>query len=358
MTESITQKKSLATDWFRTLRDDICARFEAIENEVIATQPAGRFQITPWQRPEGGGGEISLMKGRVFEKVGVNISTVEGEFSPAFRKEIPGAEKDPRFWASGISLVAHMCSPLVPAAHFNTRMIMVGGGEAAKDEPRGQKAEPAMSRDSALHGEGSSPSREQLKIPAPSRLWFGGGGDLNPMFPVAEDTAEFHRAFQHVCDATSPEFYPAFKDWCDEYFYIPHRKEPRGAGGIFYDYLGLNTLGSDKTPIAPGQFGRGGLGLERTIKGMGIASDAHVTWDQAFEFTQKVGCAFRDIYTQLIRLNMMNKWTEEQRHHQLVKRGRYAEYNLLYDRGTKFGLMTGGNPEAILMSLPPVAIWE
>ena len=322
----IHDKKSLASAWFRQLRDDICAGFEAIEAEYETAQAGltppshSQFIRTPWQRPEGGGGEISLMKGRVFEKVGVNISTVEGEFSPAFRKEIPGAESDPRFWASGISLVAHMCSPLVPAAHFNTRMIVVG--EAA------------------------------------ARLWFGGGGDLNPMFPVAEDTAEFHRAFQEVCDETDPSFYPAFKDWCDEYFYIPHRKEPRGVGGIFYDYLGLNRLGADKTPIAPGQFGRGGLGLERTIKGMEVSSNAALSWNQAFDFTQKVGRAFVDSYTHLIRRNLHKKWTEEQRHHQLVKRGRYAEYNLLYDRGTKFGLMTGGNPEAILMSLPPLAIWE
>jgi coproporphyrinogen III oxidase len=322
----IHEKKSLAAAWFRQLRDDICAGFEAIEAEHETAQAGlsppshSKFTRTPWQRPEGGGGDISLMKGRVFEKVGVNISTVEGEFSPAFRKEIPGAEANPHFWASGISLVAHMCSPLVPAAHFNTRMIVVGE--------------------------------------APARLWFGGGGDLNPMFPVAEDTAEFHRAFQSVCDEADLSFYPAFKDWCDEYFYIPHRKEPRGVGGIFYDYLGLNILGADKTPIAPGQFGRGGLGLERTIKGMEVASNATLSWDEAFGFTQKVGRAFFDSYTHLIRLNLHKKWTEEQRHHQLIKRGRYAEYNLLYDRGTKFGLMTGGNPEAILMSLPPVAIWE
>jgi coproporphyrinogen III oxidase len=329
MSNSIHDKKSLAADWFRHLRDDICASFEAIEAEYEAAKNGGtppshpKFTRTPWQRPEGGGGEISIMKGRVFEKVGVNISTVEGEFSAAFRKEIPGAEKDPRFWASGISLVAHLCSPLVPAAHFNTRMIVVGGGEAA-----------------------------------PSRLWFGGGGDLNPMIAAAEDTAAFHRAFEAVCDQADPKFYPAFKDWCDEYFYIPHRHEARGVGGIFYDYLGLNSLGADTSPIAPGQFGRGGLGLERTVKGMEVASQSSLNWEQAFDLTKNVGRAFQDIYTRLIRQNMLKDWTEEQRHLQLIKRGRYAEYNLLYDRGTKFGLMTGGNPEAILMSLPPVAVWE
>lgn len=235
------------------------------------------------------------------------------------------------------------------------------GGDSATGEVivRSPKGEPRAKRSEGVSGEaakggGTPPSGAT----APSRLWFGGGGDLNPMFPVAEDTAEFHRAFQSVCDEADLSFYPAFKDWCDEYFYIPHRREARGVGGIFYDYLGLNMLGADKTPIAPGQFGRGGLGLERTIKGMEVASNATLSWDQAFGFTQKVGRAFVESYTQIIRKNLNKKWTEEQRHHQLVKRGRYAEYNLLYDRGTKFGLMTGGNPEAILMSLPPIAIWE
>jgi len=403
MSFTIHEKKSLASAWFRQLRDDICASFEAIEAEYETAKDSGiegdvrspkgeprsegvsgvaakgggtppshhKFTRTPWTRAEGGGGEISIMKGRVFEKVGVNISTVEGEFSAAFRKEIPGAEKDPRFWASGISLVAHMCSPLVPAAHFNTRMIVVGGGEEVVSGQwpvasttgevivRSPKGEPRAERSEGVSGEaargGGTPTSGAT---APSRLWFGGGGDLNPMFAVAEDTAAFHRAFEIVCNQADPKFYPAFKDWCDEYFYIPHRDEARGVGGIFYDYLGLNSLGADTSPIAPGQFGRGGLGLERTVKGMEVASQSSLSWEQTFDFTKNVGRAFQQIYTHLIRLNMMSKWTEEQRHRQLVKRGRYVEYNLLYDRGTKFGLMTGGNPEAILMSLPPMAIWE
>ncbi len=351
---TLDDKKTTAAEWFRSLRDQICAEFEAIETELTDSDaPAGKFVRTPWQRENGGAGEMSLMKGRVFEKVGVNISTVHGEFSEQFRKEIPGAEADPRFWASGISLVAHMASPLVPAAHFNTRMITVGDG---------------------------------------TRLWFGGGGDLNPMFENDTDTADFHSAFKEACDALdkvtrrtsakasrasepsaresgaerSPagdlaeqlNYYTAFKQWCDEYFFIPHRGVARGVGGIFYDYLGLNSFGSDRTPVTSGRFGKGGVTAEATARGMALAADAPLSWEQGFAFTQDVGRAFARIYPEIIRRHMFESWTQEQRHHQLVKRGRYAEYNLLYDRGTRFGLMTGGNAEAILMSLPPVAVWE
>ena len=259
---TLEEKQGLASNWFRALRDRICASYEALEEELGGTAPVGKFIRTPWNRAEGGGGEISLMKGRVFEKVGVNISTVTGEFSEQFRKEIPGAAEDPRFWASGISLVAHQCSPLVPAAHFNTRMIVTGKG---------------------------------------ARIWFGGGGDLNPMVPDEKDTADFHGAFKKACDATDLRFYEAFKAWCDEYFFIPHRNEARGVGGIFYDYLGLNHLGAPSTVIAPGQFGKGGLGKERTAAGMELASNAHMDWNQCFEFTKAVGTAFAEIYPQLIK---------------------------------------------------------
>ncbi len=322
---TLEEKKSAAADWFRHLRDQICAEFERIEVEFAASSPASSpqpratFTRTAWDRPEGGGGEISLMKGRVFEKVGVNISTVHGEFSEQFRKEIPGAATNPQFWATGISLVAHMASPKVPAAHFNTRMITVGDG---------------------------------------TRLWFGGGGDLNPMVENPRDTAAFHDAFAQSCDAYDPNFYPAFKAWCDEYFFIPHRNVARGVGGIFYDYLGLNHLGTDTEKVSPGQFGKGGVGKEKTAAGMEVAANAAFTWTEAFAFTQAIGRSFAGIYPALIRRHMFEDWSAEERHHQLVKRGRYAEYNLLYDRGTRFGLMTGGNPEAILMSLPPLAIWE
>ena len=320
-TMTLDEKKTTAAAWFRDLRDQICASFEAIETELTGSPAApGKFTRTPWAREDGGSGEMSLMKGRVFEKVGVNISTVHGEFSEQFRHEIPGAAENPKFWASGISLVAHMASPLVPAAHFNTRMICVGD--------------------------------------APTRLWFGGGGDLNPMFPVEEDTQAFHAAFKDACDATDANYYPAFKAWCDEYFYIPHRNEARGVGGIFYDYLGLNRLGTDTTPVTSGRFGKGGVTAAATAAGMQLAANADLDWAGGFDFTQAVGRAFASIYPTLIRNHMFEGWTDEQRHHQLVKRGRYAEYNLLYDRGTRFGLMTGGNAEAILMSLPPLAIWE
>lgn len=278
----IEQQKLIASMWFRKLRDQICGEFEKIEDELIgSTAPAGRFVCTPWVRTEGGSGEMSVMKGRVFEKVGVNISTVHGEFSETMRKEIPGADADPRFWASGISLVAHMCSPLVPAVHFNTRMIVVGE----------------------------------------NKLWFGGGGDLTPMYPVEKDTTDFHAAFKTTCDKFDPEYYPKFKKWCDEYFFLKHRNEPRGVGGIFYDYLNSGD------------------------------------WDQDFAFTQEVGKTFAHIYPQIVRRHIQESWTKEQREWQLIKRGRYAEFNLIYDRGTRFGLMTGGNTEAILMSLPPEVKW-
>ncbi len=315
---ALADKQHMAEQWFRALRDHICASYETLEDSLGGECEAGSFTRTPWAREAGGGGEMSLMKGRVFEKVGVNISTVHGEFDAKFRHEIPGAADDPRFWASGISLVAHPRSPLVPAAHFNTRMIVVGDG---------------------------------------ARLWFGGGGDLNPMFEVKQDIADFHSAFQAACDPFSAQFYPAFKGWCDEYFFIPHRGIARGAGGIFYDYLGLNHLGTDKSPVESGRFGKGGENKELTRAGMDVAANAALDFEQGFAFTQRVGEAFRDIYPQLVQRHIHDKWTPEQREWQLTKRGWYAEYNLLYDRGTRFGLMTGGNTEAILMSLPPEAKW-
>jgi coproporphyrinogen III oxidase len=282
-----------ARTWFETLRDRLCAAFEAIEDEAGALAQygpgaAGRFERTEWRRPtqdgtSGGGGVMSVMRGRVFEKVGVNVSTVMGEFSPDFRAQIPGAAEDPRFWASGVSLVAHMASPRVPAAHFNTRMLVTTKG------------------------------------------WFGGGGDLTPMRLDAPesvaDAARFHAALQAACDRHDPAYYPKFKEWCDRYFFLPHRNEARGAGGIFYDQ--------------------------------------HFTGDAAadFAFTRDVGLAFLDVFPAIVRDRMAEPWTAEERQHQLVRRGRYVEFNLIHDRGTLFGLKTGGNVEAILMSLPPAVAW-
>ncbi len=291
MTQATQQATAAA--WFRTLRDRICAAFEQLETEA-GEGAAGRFVRTPWQREGGGGGEMSVMRGRVFEKVGVNISTVYGEFTPDFRKEIPHAQDYPFFWASGISLVGHQCSPKVPAVHMNTRMIVVSKAPLGEAEGAGNEG---------------------------SRLWFGGGADLTPMQPVEEDTRDFHAAFQAACDASDPSYYPKFKQWCDEYFFLKHRGEPRGVGGIFYDYHNTGN------------------------------------WDADFAFTRAVGEAFLAIYPALVRRHYHTPWTEEDRMHQLIRRGRYVEFNLLYDRGTRFGLMTGGNTEAILMSLPPEVRW-
>jgi coproporphyrinogen III oxidase len=268
----LDRHKQVAADWFKNLRDNICAEFEKIDG--------GTFERKKWNREGGGGGEMSVMRGNVFEKVGVSISTVYGTFSEAMQKEIPGADKDPTFWASGISLVAHMQSPHVPAVHFNTRFVCSG-----------------------------------------EKTWFGGGGDLSPMFEVEEETKFFHEKFKAACDKHDASYYDKFSKWCDDYFYIKHRNQARGVGGIFYDYLDTGN------------------------------------WDKDFTFTQDVGRAFIDAYLPIARKNKDKSWTEEDREHQLRKRGLYAEFNLVYDRGTRFGFMTGGNTEAILMSLPPVVKW-
>jgi len=309
--ESI-DKKELASNWFRNLRGQICVELEKIESEFSTSPhphiPASQFVRTPWQREEGGGGEISIMKGRVFEKVGVNISTVHGEFSEVMRKEIPGATENPQFWASGISLVAHPCSPLVPAVHMNTRMICLG------DEKMWRYGDVEKKRNN------SSPHLHIPTSPHPTQ-WFGGGSDLTPTYPNDQDTADFHAAFKKCCDGFDGEYYPKFKKWCDEYFFLKHRNEPRGIGGIFYDYVNTGN------------------------------------WENDFTFTQAVGKTFLEIYPTLVRRHMNEKWTKKQREQQIIKRGRYVEFNLLYDRGTRFGLMTGGNTEAILMSLPPEVKW-
>ncbi|WP_340267426.1 oxygen-dependent coproporphyrinogen oxidase [Sphingobium mellinum] len=283
MSLALNPQQQAAREWFESLRTRICAEFEAIEREAGGD---AAFVYTPWDREapglapgQGGGGVRGVMKGKVFEKVGVNVSTVAGEFAPEFARTIHGAEENPDFFATGISLVAHMANPHVPAVHMNTRYLVT------------------------------------------SKSWFGGGADLNPPLPRPEDTAAFHAAFKAACDAHDPDYYPRFKQWADEYFFIPHRGVHRGVGGIFYDHL-------------EGDF------------------------DANFAFTRDVGEAFLKAFPPIVRRRMDESWSDEDFARMLEWRGRYAEFNLVHDRGTLFGLKTGGNIEAILMSLPPMATWS
>lgn len=284
----LDDQQQAARDWFESLRDRICAEFETIESEAASD---ARFQYTSWDREDpdgspGGGGVRGVMKGRVFEKVGVNVSTVGGRFSEEFARTIHGAGDDPRFFATGISLVAHMANPHVPAVHMNTRFLRT------------------------------------------TRSWFGGGADLNPPIPYEEDTADFHARLRAACAAHDQTYYGRFSKWAEDYFFIPHRGVHRGVGGIFYDHLEC---------LPPGE---------------------GTTFEENFAFTRDVGEAFLDIFPKLVRRRMATPFTDADRARQLEWRGRYAEFNLIYDRGTLFGLKTGGNVDAILMSLPPLATWE